>query len=160
MSDYSKIEYNPQIYKTIQIVIPIPDNATNGEVVENLFSEEDVELFRLFMTHKWWNAPYKKERTMSESRCNSCENNTDELSGECYECVKGIQDNYKLKTTNKLLTQEQLKIQELEERVEMLVKEVEELKGNRVVEVALNPLSEEEKKMIVKRVLELKGENK
>ena len=38
--------------------IVIPDNATNGEVVENLFSEEDVELFRLFMTHKWWNAPY------------------------------------------------------------------------------------------------------
>ena len=30
-----------------------------------------------------------------QSRCNSCQNNTDELSGECYECVKGIQDWYK-----------------------------------------------------------------
>ena len=29
-----------------------------------------------------------------QSRCNSCQNNTDELSGECYECVKGIKDNY------------------------------------------------------------------
>lgn len=28
------------------------------------------------------------------SRCNSCQNNTDELSGECYECVKGIEDWY------------------------------------------------------------------
>lgn len=27
-------------------------------------------------------------------RCNSCQNNTEELSGECYECVKGIQDWY------------------------------------------------------------------
>lgn len=26
--------------------------------------------------------------------CNSCRNNTDELSGECYECVKGIEDWY------------------------------------------------------------------
>ena len=29
-----------------------------------------------------------------QSRCNSCQNNTDELSGECYECVKGIEDWY------------------------------------------------------------------
>lgn len=29
-----------------------------------------------------------------QSRCNNCLNNTDELSGECYECVKGIKDNY------------------------------------------------------------------
>lgn len=29
-----------------------------------------------------------------QSRCNSCLNNTDELSGECYECVKGIEDWY------------------------------------------------------------------
>lgn len=29
-----------------------------------------------------------------QNRCNSCRNNTDELSGECYECVKGIEDWY------------------------------------------------------------------
>ena len=27
-------------------------------------------------------------------RCNNCKNNTDELSGECYECVKCIEDWY------------------------------------------------------------------
>lgn len=27
-------------------------------------------------------------------RCNTCKNNDDELSGECYECVKGIFDHY------------------------------------------------------------------
>ena len=38
-----------------------------------------------------------------QSKCNSCRNNTDELSGECYECVKGIEDNYisELKGENK-----------------------------------------------------------
>lgn len=30
----------------------------------------------------------------NQSRCDSCQNNTDELSGECYECVKGIEDWY------------------------------------------------------------------
>lgn len=29
-----------------------------------------------------------------QSRCNNCQNNTDELSGECYDCVKGIEDWY------------------------------------------------------------------
>ena len=27
-------------------------------------------------------------------RCNTCKNNDDELSGECYECIKGIFDHY------------------------------------------------------------------
>ncbi len=27
-------------------------------------------------------------------RCNICKNNDDELSGECYECLKGIFDHY------------------------------------------------------------------
>lgn len=38
-----------------------------------------------------------------QSRCNNCQNNADELSGECYECVKGIKDNHiaELKGENK-----------------------------------------------------------
>ena len=28
------------------------------------------------------------------SKCDSCSNNTQELSAECYDCVKGIEDNY------------------------------------------------------------------
>lgn len=31
---------------------------------------------------------------LEQNKCNSCQNNTDELSGECYECVKSIKDNY------------------------------------------------------------------
>lgn len=30
----------------------------------------------------------------SKIRCNTCKNNDDELSGECYECIKGIFDHY------------------------------------------------------------------
>lgn len=36
----------------------------------------------------------KLKEENKESRCNNCQNNTDELSGECYECVKGIEDWY------------------------------------------------------------------
>lgn len=35
-----------------------------------------------------------KARITKPSRCDTCQNNTDELSGECYECVKGIEDWY------------------------------------------------------------------
>ena len=28
------------------------------------------------------------------SKCDTCSNNTQELSAECYDCVKGIEDNY------------------------------------------------------------------
>jgi len=31
---------------------------------------------------------------MEKIRCNTCKNNDDELSGECYECVKNIQNHY------------------------------------------------------------------
>lgn len=36
-----------------------------------------------------------------QSKCNNCQNNTDELSGECYECVKGIEDWYEPLEENK-----------------------------------------------------------
>ncbi len=35
-----------------------------------------------------------KTNKRSKIRCNTCKNNDDELSGECYECVKGIFDHY------------------------------------------------------------------
>lgn len=34
-------------------------------------------------------------------KCNNCKNNTEELSGECYECVKGIEDWYEPLEENK-----------------------------------------------------------
>lgn len=32
-----------------------------------------------------------------DKSCNTCKNNDDELSGECYECVKNIQNHYEPK---------------------------------------------------------------
>ena len=40
---------------------------------------------------KWWNLSTKSEKIC---RCNTCRNNDDGLSGECYECVKNIQNHY------------------------------------------------------------------
>lgn len=37
----------------------------------------------------------------NQSRCNNCQNNTDELSCECYECVKSIEDWYEPLEENK-----------------------------------------------------------
>jgi len=34
-------------------------------------------------------------------RCNTCKNNDDELSGECYECIKGIFDHYEAESEDK-----------------------------------------------------------
>lgn len=55
---------------TVQ-AIPIPDNATNGDVIKamfpNVYSEEcDYDIFTTLdgdtrFTYDWWNAPYRKE---------------------------------------------------------------------------------------------------
>ena len=37
---------------------------------------------------------YGKSSVIKISKCDSCSNNTQELSAECYDCVKGIEDNY------------------------------------------------------------------
>ena len=44
----------------------------------------------------WDYCPYcgAKMKRGKSCRCNTCKNNDDELSGECYECVKGIFDHY------------------------------------------------------------------
>lgn len=38
-----------------------------------------------------------REPKGEKMRCNTCKNNDDELSGECYECIKGIFDHYEPK---------------------------------------------------------------
>ena len=51
--------------------IPIPDNATNGDVIKALFPRIKIKKFPTFlrviegeeyipMTYDWWNAPYKR----------------------------------------------------------------------------------------------------
>lgn len=54
--------------------IPIPDNATNGDVIKALFPRIKIKKFPTFlrviegeeyipMTYDWWNSPYKRGET-------------------------------------------------------------------------------------------------
>lgn len=54
--------------------IPIPDNATNGDVIKALFPRIKTKKFTTFlrviegeeyipMTYDWWNSPYKRGET-------------------------------------------------------------------------------------------------
>ena len=53
--------------------IPIPDNATNGEVLKALFPNIEEQMIRIIMEHGtsalyigediWWNAPYEGSDT-------------------------------------------------------------------------------------------------
>lgn len=61
----------------MQIVIDIPDNATNGDVIKAMFPTADIttndklgEAGTVFVHHKdditiynldWWNAPYRED---------------------------------------------------------------------------------------------------
>lgn len=42
------------------LMIPLPDGATNGDVIKAMFKGRDLSIIqeRLEHTH-WWNAPYK-----------------------------------------------------------------------------------------------------
>lgn len=44
------------------LMIPFPDNATNGDVIKAIFKSRDLSIIqeRLEHTH-WWNAKYKAE---------------------------------------------------------------------------------------------------
>lgn len=40
---------------------PIPDNATNGDVIKAIFPNNDtVKVMEIRMKGDWWNAPYQK----------------------------------------------------------------------------------------------------
>lgn len=55
--------------------------------VDNNMTEEEFEQIKAKM--------YEPKGDNKQSRCNNCiYNNTEELSGECYRCVKGIEDWY------------------------------------------------------------------
>ena len=42
-----------------------------------------------------------KESEDTKKSCNTCKNSDDEFSGECYECVKNIQNHYEPKSEDK-----------------------------------------------------------
>ena len=59
--------------KLLKNAIPIPDNATNGDVIKAMFPTYDIEIEGNYVTcwideykwigfnGDWWNAPYKTE---------------------------------------------------------------------------------------------------
>lgn len=59
--------YDSDLYKTIANGISIPDNATNGKVIQTLFkpnrverTDDDVIVENYDFSEEWWNAPYQK----------------------------------------------------------------------------------------------------
>jgi hypothetical protein len=50
--------YPDEIVRMIQNGTPIPDNATNGDVIKALFPNEHD--FETDFDEEWWNAPYRK----------------------------------------------------------------------------------------------------
>ena len=59
------------IYKWIKNGTPIPDNATNGDVIKAMFDVKEVDTCNKYAVHfpeegshyffkGWWNAPYQK----------------------------------------------------------------------------------------------------
>ena len=61
------LSYN-DIIRAIKLGTPIPDNATNGDMIEKFFGKDIYcTLIRMMYSSccekmkKWWNAPYRKE---------------------------------------------------------------------------------------------------
>lgn len=68
---YEKNDTVESTYSYIYHGTPIPDNATNGDVIKALFPNSDIEEHRTYMkivegdyllpcAYQWWNAPYQK----------------------------------------------------------------------------------------------------
>ena len=64
-------EMQKKVDKAIQRGTPIPDNATNGDVIKAMFNIEEVDMQNTYCVSfpkegnhyffkKWWNSPYKK----------------------------------------------------------------------------------------------------
>lgn len=51
--------YSMRLHDTILSGTPIPDNATNGEVIQTLFPNEHD--FETDFDEEWWNSPYQSE---------------------------------------------------------------------------------------------------
>ena len=63
--------FTPHLVNAFKNGTPIPDNATNGDVIKALFSNGTTAKFATFMrfidgeyyfncSEDWWNAPYQK----------------------------------------------------------------------------------------------------
>ena len=65
--------YSVKLHNTILNGTPIPDNATNGEVIKAMFGVKEVDMSNTYCVHfpgeedyshyffkGWWNASYRK----------------------------------------------------------------------------------------------------
>jgi len=62
-NDYENMKngYVPSTFNTFSAIkngTPIPDNATNGDVIKAMFPNEND--FETDFDAEWWNAPYQK----------------------------------------------------------------------------------------------------
>lgn len=73
IEDMQDVIYALRDYSTVP-AIPIPEGATNGDVIKALFPRIKTKKFTTFlrviegeeyipMTYDWWNAPYKRGET-------------------------------------------------------------------------------------------------
>ena len=100
------------LMKAVENGTPIPDNATNGEVIKAMFPNIKIRwetISRIGITYKnnqdyitefdldWWNAPYQKEH-----KCDTCKKAwTDECDVKhCYPDYKDYQKGGKENDTN------------------------------------------------------------
>jgi hypothetical protein len=72
---YEYVAFRKQIEDISPVpAIPIPDNATNGDVIKALFPRIKIKKYPTFlrviegeeyipMTYDWWNSPYKRGET-------------------------------------------------------------------------------------------------
>lgn len=72
----------------------IPDNEFilmgSNDITEEITTKEDSNLRKKKIIIEWTEFKGKPK----ELRCDTCKWNDEELSGECYDCVKGIEDRY------------------------------------------------------------------
>lgn len=95
----------------LTVSLPIPDNATNGDVIKAMFGDDKVSEFMCHtriiakvgnwfnegvvaeFDNVWWNAPYQKVRNQMAKalKCDRC--------GQYYDLLKGLR-NYQIRDMN------------------------------------------------------------
>ena len=61
--DYEKLKDGHIPFSILDVMqngTPIPDNATNGDVINTMFDAETAADIQINSTEHWWNAPYQK----------------------------------------------------------------------------------------------------
>lgn len=69
----ANIDLYSTLIQSVQKGTPLPDNATNGEVIKALFDNEmayNLEFYikNYMLCTDWWNAPYKLSELKGENK--------------------------------------------------------------------------------------------